>query len=283
MSVRTRAMSAIQWPPARNAVKDCVRGYAWARGGALTATGKLPTIANLYTASSPKGGSQFMKELFSHPIVTAHTGLFTLPQRDYQDHLDRPLPAGTYAPGIYMSWDEFNRIPKKHPWRLIYVFRDPREICVSGYFSAVGVHPPMPHDRVEEFRDQVRAMPLSDGLLACIEFGAHRVTEMSTWVDVEHPDVFKARLEDIEADPGTWIPKMLEHAGVALSPTEMAGVLADVSRDALQARDLAQREEGSESHYRVNRLGFRDLFGPEHYAACEAASPGLAARLGYPA
>ncbi|BBH17132.1 hypothetical protein Back2_14190 [Nocardioides baekrokdamisoli] len=280
MGLRSLASSTVQWQPARNAIKVGVRGYAHALGTVRTVTGTLPAVVNLYTASSPKGGSQFMKELFSHPIVEAHTSLFTLPQRLYQEHLDRPVPAGTYVPGVHMSWDEFLTWPKRGTWRVIYMHRDPRELFVSGYFSAVGVHRPMPH--VEEFRAHLRTLPQAEGLLESIRFGAHRVAEMGTWVDVQHPDVLQVRLEDVEADPETWLPKMLEHAGVSLSSQEMAAVMADVSRESMQARDLALRPAGSESHYRVNRLSYRDLFGPEHFAACEAASSGLAQRLGYP-
>ena len=59
-------------------------------------------------------------------------------------------------------------------------------------------------------------------------------------------------------------------------------MLHDVSREALQARDLAQRDAGSESHYRVDRRSFRDVFTPEHHAALAQIVPGLAPRLGYP-
>ena len=279
MSLRTIAADTVQWQPARNAVKDAARGYAHIRGAWLAATRTTPTIANIYTASSPKGGSQFMKQVLSHPVVAAHTGLFMMPQRLYQEHASKAVPTGTYVPGVHMTWDEFEAWPKHGTWRTIYMFRDPRELFVSGYFSAVGIHRPMPH--VEKFRDHLRTLPVKQGLLESIRFGSHRVTEMGTWVEVDHPDVLKLRLEDVEADPGTWVPKMLEHVGVSLTAREMTTVLRDVSRESLQARDLAHRPEGSESHYRRDRKSFRDLFGPEHFAACEAASPGLVGRLGY--
>lgn len=279
MSLRSIASNAVQWQSARNAIKVGVRGYASVRGVAKTASRSLPPVVNLYTASSPKGGSQFMKELFGHPIIEARTGLFTMPQRLYQEHLDHAVPAATYIPGVHMTWEEFQSWPKRDSWRAIYMFRDPRELFVSGYFSAIGIHRAMPG--VEEFRAHLRTLPAAEGLLESIKFGSHRVTEMGTWVGVEHPDVLQLRLEDIEADPETWVPKMLEHVGVSLAPRDMARMMLDVSRESMQARDLALRPNGSESHYRLDRLSFRDLFGPEHFAACEAACPGLTARLGY--
>jgi hypothetical protein len=67
-----------------------------------------------------------------------------------------------------------------------------------------------------------------------------------------------------------------------LSDPELTQVLAETSREALQRKDLATRKPGSESHYRVRRQGFRELFGPEHYAAVEDVVPGLVTQLGYP-
>lgn len=247
----------------------------------LTARGQLPEVANIFTAGPPKGGSQFMKQLFSHPIVAAHHGLFMLPEINYQAHPEWGVPPGTYVPGLHMSWPEFQRMPHKHTRRIIYMFRDPREVFVSGYFSAVGVHRPI--KGIEEFRDKLRAMPREEGLLELIRdpVSNARIKEMATWVDVEDPDVLKFWLEELSTTPETVVPRMLEHCGVKLSEDELATVLKDTSRESLQAKDLAKRPEGSESHYRKNRLGFRDLFGPEHYAAVEEVSPGLAKRLGY--
>ena len=114
-----------------------------------------------------------------------------------------------------------------------------------------------------------------------IEDGAPRLQEIATWVDVDDPDVASFRLEDVSADPATGVKAILEHCGVRLSDAELDTVLNDVSRESLQARDLAQRESGAESHYRVNRTTFRDVFKPEHYEAVERIVPGLVRRLGY--
>jgi hypothetical protein len=59
-------------------------------------------------------------------------------------------------------------------------------------------------------------------------------------------------------------------------------VLGETSREALQRKDLQFRRPGTESHYRVKRQTFRELFGPEHYAAVEQVVPGLVDKLGYP-
>lgn len=283
-SARARewATQVVQWNPARTAVKRGVHAYARARGLGLRATGRVPDIGNIFAASSPKAGSQWMKALFDHPVVRAHTGLFTLPQLDYQQTPHKRFPAGTFVPGIYAGYDEFLEIPRLRPRRVIYMFRDPRDLVVSGYYSAVKTHRPTHLAEVERVRDEIRALPFDEGLLLLIEDAAPRLREIETWVGVDDPDVASFRLEDVNADPRHWVDLMLKHCGVNLSTDELETVLHDVSREALQARDLAQREAGSESHYRVDRKTFRDVFKPEHHAALEAIVPGLAERLGYP-
>jgi len=279
---RAGATRVVQWNPARAAVKHGVHAYAAARGRALQLTGKVPTIGNIYAASSPKAGSQWMKALFDHPVVREHTGLFTLPQLDYQAMPGKTFPAGTFVPGIYATYDEFRGHPQPFGHRVVYMFRDPRDLVVSGYYSAVKTHRKTHLEEVERVRDEIRALPFDEGLLLLIEDAAPRLHEIETWVDVEDPAVAKFRLEDVSADPRAVVPQILAHCGVVLSEQELEIVLNDVSREALQARDLAHREAGAESHYRVDRKSFRDVFQPEHHEALEAIVPGLAERLGYP-
>jgi hypothetical protein len=279
---REWATRAVQWPPARNAIKHGVHAYAGVRGRRLERAGRLPAIVNIYAASSPKAGSQWMKALFDHPLVRGKSNLLTLPQLDYQQRLDRALPLATFVPGLYMSCPEYRRIPKPHEHRVVYMFRDPRELCVSGYYSAIGTHR-WTNREVERFRAELREMPLDEALLALIRDGAPRLREVTTWVDVEDPNVAKFRLEDVSASPRDQVPRILDHCGVTLPAAELDTVLNDISRESLQTKDLAQRGEGSESHYRVNRKSFRELFTPEHHRAIEEIAPGLVERLGYPA
>ena len=278
---REWATRVVQWDPARNSIKRAAHLYARARGGALALGGRSPVVSNIYAASSPKAGSQWMKALFDHPVVRGHSRLFTLPQLDYQATLGRPFPAATFVPGIYLSYEEYLQIPATRPRRTIYMFRDPRDLVVSGYHSAVKTHRKVHLREVEEVRDRIRAMSFDDGLLYLIEDGAPRLREIETWVDVEDPDVAKFRLEDVSAEPRVVVARILRHCGISLSAEELDAVLMDVSRDALQAKDLAHRSDG-ESHYRVRRESFREVLKPEHLEAIETIVPGLVSRLGYP-
>jgi Sulfotransferase domain len=279
--LREWAMRRVQWNPARNAIKYGVLGFAEARGLWYQRTGQVPEIANIVTASSAKAGSQWMKALIGHPVVRAHTGLFTLPQLDFKLYLDRPFPAGTFVGGFGWPYPEYVRVPKPFPHRVIYMFRDPRDMLVSGYYSAVKTHRKLWRRKYEDYRDRLRAMPIDDALLDMIVTSKYHLLMIASWVDVDDPEVAKFRLEDVGTDPEGHVVRILEHCGVHLSDAELDTLLGDVSREALQAKDLAQRKDG-ESHYRVDRKGFRELFKPEHYDAMESIVPGLCARLGYP-
>lgn len=276
--VRSWSTDAVNWPPARNAIKYAVHAAAEARGQVLLRRHRVPAIANIFAMSPPKAGSQWAKALFDHPVVREHTGLFTLPQLDYQGRR-RPLPPGTFVPGMYLSHDEYTRLEKPYPFRAFYVMRDPRDLAVSAYYSAVKTHRPVP--QYEDLRVRMRAAPIEEGLLMAIELVTPRLHDMGSWIGVDDDRVAFFRLEEIGSDHEGQVRRILDHCGVELSGAEMQTVVRETSRESLQRKDLATRESGSESHYRKDQRGFRELFEEQHYRALEEAAPGLTARLGY--
>jgi len=269
----------VTWAPGRNVVKAAVRAGVQIRGKALEVTGRVPEVATIFLASSPKAGSQWAKALFDHPIVKSHTGLVTLPQLDYQVLKPARFAAGTLVPGLYVGYDHYLRIPKPLPYRTIYVFRDPRELALSAYYSALKTHVLM--GGLAEIRQKLQEMPFDEGLLWYTRMLDFRYKEMATWAGVEDPMVLMCKLEDIGSDPRTHVAAMLAHCKVDLSESEFEQVLADVDRETLQKKDLAARSDPSESHYRVKRETFRDVFKPEHYALIEEMAPGLVEKFGY--
>lgn len=272
-------MRTVTWAPLRYQIKKRTHTAARLRGHALQATGRLPEIANIYAAGSPKAGSQWMRALFDHPIVRSHSGLLTLPQLDYRT--GRPLPLGTFVPGVYTDYPTYQQLSRRGNHRTVYMFRDPRDLMVSGYFSATISHPDTHFAEVEQFRDELRAMPFDEGLLHLINYNVERLNEIVSWVGIEDPTVATFKLEDVKTQPEIVVPAMLTHVGVNLDADELATVLSDVSRGSLQAADLAKRAEGAESHYRVDAKPTRELIKPMHIEAIERIVPGLIRNLGY--
>ena len=285
-TLRNWAVNTLEWDPARNTAKRGVYALARARGDWLKRTGKLPPVANVFAAMSPKAGSQWAKALFDHELVRAHSGLFTLPQLDFEFGAQtRAFPAATFVPGIYASYEDYRAIPKPYPYRTIYVFRDPRELVVSGYYSATKSHRPMNYRKApqaEAMRTAMRAMSRDLALSYSLETLAERLREMATWVDVKDENVALFRLEDIEENPKEEVGRALAHCGVHLSEDELERVIAETSRSSLQKQDLARRPEGSESHYRVNREKHWEVLNDDHLRAIEETVPGFIEKVGYP-
>jgi hypothetical protein len=279
--IRQWASRTLAWAPARNGAKYAVHGYARARGHALAATGRSPEVATVVGAGVQKAGSQWLKALLHHPVVRARSGLVTLPQLDYAlTPPARGFAAGTFVPGVYLTYDAYQALPKRHSHRAIYMVRDPRDVVISGYWSAVETHRTTHLAEVEELRARLRSLPMDAALLLLIESSGATLRGMATWMHRADPDVAVFRLEDVEDDYAPQVEQILAHIGVRLTAAELAEVVADTNRSALQRQDLTARGDGR-SHYRLQRTDWRSVFTDRHHAAMERVAPGLVTTLGY--
>ncbi|TWG91848.1 sulfotransferase domain-containing protein [Nocardioides sp. J9] len=279
---REWAARTVNWPPARTAVKRAVHLAARGRGRVLTARDAVPDPGTIIAAGPQKAGSQWIKALFDHPVVRAQTGLLTLPQLDYELTPPRNgFPAGTYVPGFYGTYQDYLALPKRHPHKVVYLGRDPRNVVVSGYWSAVETHRPTHLEEAERLRLELKQMSMDEALLRIISLCGGHFAAMASWVGADDPDVARFRLEDVARDSEAVVRAMLEHCGIELSEADLATLLRDTSKDALRAKDLAQRSPDSESHYRSRASRYQDVFKPEHHKAIEEVAPGLVELLGY--
>lgn len=279
--IRHWASTTLEWAPARNGAKYAVHGYARARGRALSATGRAPAVSTVVGAGVQKAGSQWLKALLHHPVVRARSGLITLPQLDYA--LTPPVrgfAAGTFVPGVYLTYDAYQALPKRHSHRVVSMVRDPRDVVISGYWSAVETHRTTHLPAIEDLRAQLRSLPMDEALLLLIDSSAATLRGMGTWMHRADPDVAVVRLEDVEDDYVPQVEQILAHVGITLTADELAAVVADTSRSALQRQDLTARGDGR-SHYRLQRTDWRTVFTDRHHAAMERVAPGLVTTLGY--
>ncbi|HWJ10135.1 MAG TPA: sulfotransferase domain-containing protein [Nocardioides sp.] len=281
---REWATRTLNWAPARNTVKRGVHLAARGRGRVLMARNAVHDPGTIIAAGPQKAGSQWIKALFDHPLVRAQSGTITLPQLDYQLTPPRHgFPAGTFVPGFYGSYQEYVALPKRHPHRVVYLGRDPRNVVVSGYWSAVETHRPTHLEEAERLRVELKQMSMDEAMLKIISLSRDYFADMASWVGVDDPEVARFRLEDIAADTEGQVRAMLAHCHIQLSEADLATVLRETSREALRAKDLEQRDGESESHYRSRSSRYQDVFKAEHHAALEEVAPGLVELLGYSA
>jgi hypothetical protein len=195
--------------------------------------------------------------------------------------------------------------------RGVHVVRDPRDICVSAYFSHLHSHSTAQWPELEDHRARLRELPQADGLLLDMAFNRRFMEEMAAW-DYEDPRFLQLKMEDVVQDPLTHYMTMFRFLGLdaphdgpigrgavvlvrhlqrrKLLPVSRAGgVMRHELAALLEARSFENladgRERGTEdptSHYRKGVAGdWRNHFGPVHVSYFKEHYDPLLVQLGY--
>ena len=203
---------------------------------------------NIYHCAVRKTASQWIKSLFSDPIVYRHSGLLTYDPRFYRWRDPRVCPPDRIALSLFFSRQRFDKIPKPEQHRAFFVMRDPRDMVVSSYYSTRDSHGTM--GDVAEVRAALRELPKKEGLLYLIgDLAAKgRFKALRSWVTApESAAVRLVRYEDlVGADQAYEVDALLRHCGIVLPPAELEALLARYSF----ARMNEKVGTGSVSHYR---------------------------------
>jgi hypothetical protein len=233
--------------------------------------------------------------------------------------------ARPFAHGTVATWAATERIdvvsftnadarflPAVGELRGFHVVRDPRDICVSAYYSHRHSHSTEVWPQLGPVRARLGELGAAEGLACVIEFLAPVFAAMEAW-DYTRPDVLELRFEDLVADdeagltrafafiglgPGAEptldepslrhdiAQKVRRRLGLAPSPKRLSGDrIAQIVRAhgfAAKANGRHRGEVDVTSHYRSGTPGdWRSHFSAEHVARFKAAYPTLLARLGY--
>jgi len=240
-------------------------------------------LDNLYLATVQKAGSQWMSAIFSDPRMKASTGLVRMPQRNYEygEHVNR-FPKGYFVPGLYVSYQTFlNFIQKPRNYRVIYVYRDPRDLVISAYYSTLKTHEPTP--TVARLRDRLKKMTKTEGIAYMMRYN-DKFSVMRSWLELgpEDPNIMFVKFEDITSRPLENFRRILDHCGFAMSDDALQDLLADYTKENMRSQDLARREDKSESHYRFEASTYRLEFTEEHHRLFTGITGDLLDVLGYP-
>jgi hypothetical protein len=235
---------------------------------------------NIYHCAVRKTASQWIKALFSDPIVYKYSGLLTYDPRYYGWSDPRVCPPDRIALSLYFHRSRFDKTPKPEKHRAFFVLRDPRDMLVSNYFSTKKSHSPM--GDVLEVRKILQEKPKKDGLLYLIENLEKKGTfkALRSWA-VAPPsaavELFK--YEDLTgARQDEEVERLMRHCGIHVPPDEMATLLARYSFARMNDRNAA----GAVSHYRKGEAGdWRNHFDDDIAAAFDAATGDLVTLLGY--
>lgn len=240
------------------------------------------SIDNLYFATVQKSGSQWISAIFNDPRMKRHTGLVRMPQRyyEYGEHVSK-FPKGFYIPGLYVSYQTFeNFIEKPERYRVIYIFRDPRDLVVSDYYSTLKTHPD--NVAVLKLRKRLEGMSKEEGLMYMMKYNDKFAT-MRSWVELgaDDPNILFMKFEELTQSPVENFKKMLSHCDIKMSDGTLESILNDYSKSKMRERDLERRSDKSESHYRFKASSHSGEFTEAHYLLFREITGNLLDVLGY--
>jgi hypothetical protein len=171
--------------------------------------------------------------------------------------------------------------------RGVHVFRDPRDMVVSGYFSHRNSHP-INVDGVrwtELIRHRINLLKLDEdaGMMAEVDFSGYFLDHMLSW-NYDAPNVLPVRMEDLVSDSAEQWRRMLAHWEVLdLLPDGYLDELLQThtfDRMAGGARKIG--EEDQTSHYRKGVAGdWRNHLTEDHLKLFRKRYGDLVERLGY--
>lgn len=171
--------------------------------------------------------------------------------------------------------------------RGVHLFRDPRDMVVSGYFSHRNSHP-IDVDGVRwteliRHRINLHKMDRDAGMTAEVEFSGYFLDHMLSW-NYDAPNVLGIRMEDL-------VDNSLEQWRRALAHWEVLDLLPDgYLEELLRTHTFGQMaggarkigEEDEASHYRKGVPGdWRNHLTDEHRTLFRKRYGDLVERLGY--
>jgi hypothetical protein len=237
---------------------------------------------NIYHYTVRKTGSQWIKAVFSDPVVYRYSGLLPyVPRLSKRRH--QSIPPGRLALSIFLPHERYRAISKPDKHRAFFVLRDPRDIVVSSYFSLRDSHAPI--GDIPVVRQALREKPERDGLLHVISYLAKKglFRTLRSWAAAPGADTFRLfRYEDLTGErQADEVGRLMHHCGIFIPPDELAALLSRYSFSNMRTDRPAGPSSG---HYRKGKAGdWRNYFDDEIYQAFVAATGDLVELLGYPA
>lgn len=247
---------------------------------------------NLFHCTMHKSGSQWIQSVLSDFAVYRYTGLA---HYHYQSRLGesrpvgersfiQPFPERTIVSPLYIGYEEFKQLPKAGDYRGFFVMRDPRDLMVSWYFSAMGSHVLRePNSRLARLRGELAQLSREDGLRKAIDFWREqgRFAALASWAQVDDPRMRLIRYEDLTGLHGpAGFHDLFTFLGIPMPDDTRERLLRAYSFQRLSGRKPGDAD--ARSHLRTGRGGgWREYLTDPILEHLAAASGGLVEQLGY--
>jgi hypothetical protein len=239
-------------------------------------------FTNIYHCAVRKTASQWVKSVFSDPIVYRHSGLVTYDPRYYAWKDPRVVPPNRIGLSLYFPHKRYLKMPKPDAHRTFFIYRDPRDLLVSSYFSTKDSHTPM--GDVLEVRAALQEKSKKDGMLYLIGHLTKKgmFNAVRSWVEAPPSEnVRLIRYEDLTGeDQVAEMEALLRHCGINIPQAELETLLDKYSFSRMNERKKA----GTVSHYRKGKSGdWQNHFDDDIDQAFKQATGNLLEILGYSA
>lgn len=228
---------------------------------------KVPCLShvpfdNLYHCCVHKTASRWFKNFFSDPLVYQYSGLKPFDARwmmirmtpyNRPQKIETPFPKRTFVTGLYINYDNFQKIPKFESYKVIFMFRDPRDIVVSSYYSLLYSHNPM--GEVLTLRKKLQKMSKEDGLIFVINYWQQKdlFEAICSWTAaVDNPRVLLVRFEDFVYEYEAVLRKILLHFDISMPMEQFVELAKRHSFERLRGENTG---ENVRSHYRKGKPG----------------------------
>jgi hypothetical protein len=250
-------------------------------------------FTNVYHCCIGRTGSQWLRRMLSDSRVYYRCGLRTY---TYQDRLpgrvdvrgltervfDHPFPPRRIVTPLYFSFDNFRDLRKPSAYRAFFVYRNPRDIVVSGYFLRRNTDT---LGNTVEDRKFLQDASLEDGLIYTIDRAARRgvFDAFRSWsvAASEDPNVKLIRYEDLTGGGFQSIRDLMSFCDVAIRPEELRELVDRHSFDRLSG-GRPRGEADQSSHYRSGVAGdWMRYFTPRIEARFNEVAGDLLRLFGY--
>lgn len=99
----------------------------------------------------------------------------------------------------------YENIDRNHNFKGFHIIRDPRDICVSAYFSHLHSHKLEGFDGLAGHRKKLKKLDFNEGLLLDIEYTSFWLNHIKDW-NYQDDRILEIKLEEIIASPHkTWL------------------------------------------------------------------------------
>ncbi|HEU4719535.1 MAG TPA: sulfotransferase domain-containing protein [Bacteroidia bacterium] len=252
-------------------------------------------LDNIFHCCAHKTGSQWVRAFMSDPLIRQKTGLEvhtymkSMPEgvdsrKVDERFFDQPFPLKKIVSPLYLSRQGYESIPKPESFASFYIYRNPRDILISYYFSVRETH--APNEKLSKARSELQQLGAEEGLIYAIdsmnEQGYFRA--LSSWfekpvtADEGSGKMKKFRFEDLTDFSTGLIAELFLHCSIRLSKNELASIESAYSFASMQKKD-GRKEKG---HYRSGVHGeWKKYFTERVTEKFTAVTGDLYSRMGY--